>query len=54
MEVLQEQVDWDDPIILPLGPKLFIVQRKADNKWMIRSKAGFDFCEWDQNRNNFV
>ena len=49
LEILQEQVDWDDPIILPLGPKLYIVQRQSDKKWMIRSQAGYDFCEWDQN-----
>ena len=49
LEILQEQVDWDDPIILPLGPKLYIVQRQSDRKWMIRSQAGHDFCEWDQN-----
>ena len=49
LEILQEQVSWKDPIILPLGPKLFIVQRLSGKKWMIRSEAGYDFCEWDQN-----
>src|SRR5690606_41753187 len=44
LEIRQEQVEWDDPIILPLGPKLYIVQRKSDKKWGIRSQAGHDFC----------
>ena len=47
--ILQEQVPWDDRIILPLGPKLFIVQRRSDNKWVIRSLAGHDFCAWNEN-----
>lgn len=49
LEILQERVSWDDKIILPLGPKLYIIQRKEDNHWMIRSEAGHDFCEWTQN-----
>ncbi|WEF25336.1 acetone carboxylase subunit gamma [Paracoccus sp. S3-43] len=23
--------------------------RQSDKKWVIRSKAGYDFCDWDQN-----
>lgn len=46
--ILQEQVPWDEKIILPLGPKLFIVQL-GDNRWVVRSWAGHDFCDWREN-----
>ncbi len=46
LEVLQEQVPWEDRIILPLGPKLFIVQRASDKKWVVKSLAGHEFCDW--------
>lgn len=49
IKILQEQVPWDDKIILPLGPKLFIVQRASDKKWVTRSWAGHDFCDWREN-----
>ncbi|ANB34497.1 acetone carboxylase gamma subunit [Rhodovulum sulfidophilum] len=49
LKILQDQVPWDDQIILPLGPKLFIVQRAEDRKWVIRSWAGHDFCDWTEN-----
>ncbi|MCE8472725.1 acetone carboxylase subunit gamma, partial [Rhodovulum sulfidophilum] len=49
LKILQDQVPWDDRIILPLGPKLFIVQRAEDRKWVIRSWAGHDFCDWTEN-----
>lgn len=49
LEILQEQVPWDDRIILPLGPKLFIVQRKSDRKWVVKSLAGHEFCDWRDN-----
>ncbi len=49
LEILQEQVPWDDKIILPLGPKLYIVQRQSDKKWVIKSQAGYEFCDWREN-----
>ena len=49
LEVLQEQVPWDDRIILPLGPKLYIVQRKSDKNWVVKSHAGHEFCDWREN-----
>lgn len=49
LDILQSRVPWDDKIILPLGPKLFIVQRKKDKHWVIRSLAGHDFCSWKEN-----
>ncbi|WP_319520525.1 acetone carboxylase subunit gamma [uncultured Martelella sp.] len=49
IEILQEQVPWDDRIILPLGPKLYIVQRPSDKKWVVKSHAGHEFCDWREN-----
>ncbi|MGE4327218.1 MAG: acetone carboxylase subunit gamma, partial [Pseudodonghicola sp.] len=49
LEILQEQVPWDDKIILPLGPKLYIVQRPSDKKWVVKSQAGHEFCDWREN-----
>lgn len=49
IKILQAQVPWDDKIILPLGPKLFIVQRSTDKHWVVRSWAGHDFCHWKEN-----
>lgn len=49
LEVLQDQVPWEDRIILPLGPKLYIVQRKGDHRWVVKSQAGHEFCDWREN-----
>ena len=49
LEILQEQVPWDDKIVLPLGPKLFIVQQPADKRWVIKSWSGHVFCNWNEN-----
>lgn len=49
LEILQEQVPWDDKIVLPLGPKLFIVQQPADKRWVIKSWSGHVFCDWNEN-----
>lgn len=49
IEILQERMPWDDKIILPLGPKLYIVQRKEDKQWVVRSEAGHDFCDYREN-----
>ncbi len=49
MEILQDRVPWDDRIVLPLGPKLYIVQRKDNKQWKIRCECGHDFCDWHQN-----
>ena len=49
IEILQERVAWDDKIILPLGPKLYIVQQKSSKQWKIRCECGHDFCDWRDN-----
>ncbi|MER1967129.1 acetone carboxylase subunit gamma [Castellaniella sp. GW247-6E4] len=46
--VLQERVDWDDQILLPLGPRLFIV-RKADGSIITKSLSGHEFGDYRKN-----
>ncbi|MQM38754.1 Acetone carboxylase gamma subunit [wastewater metagenome] len=47
-EVLQEKVDWDDPILLPLGPHLYVVVN-ADGDWVTQCSCGHEFCDYRQN-----
>jgi acetone carboxylase gamma subunit len=49
VELLQERVPYDDPIVLPFGEGLNIVRRRSDGELVIRSDAGHDFCRWDEN-----
>ncbi|HET7177861.1 MAG TPA: hydantoinase B/oxoprolinase family protein [Solirubrobacterales bacterium] len=49
IDVLQERVPYDDPIVLPVGEGLNVVRRAADGELVIRSDAGHDFCRFDQN-----
>lgn len=48
VEVLQANVPWDDRILLPLGPHLFIVQ-KADGSIVTKSRSGFEFGDYREN-----
>ena len=47
--LLQSRVDWEDPIVLPLGEALNVVRRGSDRELVIRSDAGHDFCRFDCN-----
>jgi acetone carboxylase gamma subunit len=47
--LLQQRVDWDDPIVLPLGEGLNVVRRGSDRELVVRSDAGHDFCGFDEN-----
>jgi len=49
ISILQERVPWEDKIILPLGPKLYIVQEKGSKRWVIKSESGYVFCGWREN-----
>jgi len=49
VELLQERVDYDDPIVLPYGEGLNIVRRAEDGELVIRTDAGADLCRWDEN-----
>jgi N-methylhydantoinase B/acetone carboxylase alpha subunit len=61
--VLQDRVEWDDPIVLPLGEGLYVVRKGTDpaapgreaeeadglGSLVIRTDAGHDFCRFDEN-----
>jgi N-methylhydantoinase B len=47
--ILQDRVEWDEQIVLPLGEALYVVRRRSDGELVIRSEAGHDFCRADQN-----
>ncbi|MEW5947195.1 MAG: acetone carboxylase subunit gamma [bacterium] len=40
--VLQKKVPWNEPILLPLGPHLYIVQ-KPDGARVVRCDCGYEF-----------
>jgi len=46
--LLQERVDYDEPIVLPYGEGMNIV-RDIAGELVIRTDAGADLCRWDQN-----
>jgi acetone carboxylase gamma subunit len=46
--LLQERVDYDDPIVLPYGEGMNVV-RTPEGDLMIRTDAGADLCRADQN-----
>ncbi|NHB44165.1 acetone carboxylase subunit gamma [Helicobacter pylori] len=48
LKVLQDKVDFDDKIVLPLGPHLFVVQ-DAQKKWVIKCSCGHAFCAPEEN-----
>jgi N-methylhydantoinase B/oxoprolinase/acetone carboxylase alpha subunit/acetone carboxylase gamma subunit len=47
--ILQDRVDYDDPIVLPYGEGLNVVRRRRDGELVIRTDAGADLCRWDEN-----
>jgi len=49
IELLQERVACDDPIVLPFGEGLNIVRRRSDGELVIRTDAGADLCGWKDN-----
>lgn len=50
-EVLQERVDWEDVVLVPLSDRLYVVG-DADCEGVdrrIKCECGHDFCEADEN-----
>jgi len=47
IEVLQDMVDWNEKILLPLGENLFIVAKNG--KAIIKTRAGAELCAWNEN-----
>lgn len=56
-EVMQSRVKWDDPILLPFGLHLYVVQ-KADGARMVKCDCGHEFCDvkdnWKLHANIYV
>lgn len=46
-EILQERVDWDEPILLPLNDHLFVVSK--DGEYYVKSECGRSLCALDEN-----
>lgn len=48
IEVLQEEIDWDDPILLRLTDKLYIV-RNGDGERVVKCECGQEFGDYRRN-----
>jgi len=48
IEILQDRVEWDDRILLPLALHLYIVQ-KPDGSRVVKCDCGYEFGDWRQN-----
>ena len=44
---VQESVEWQEQILLPLGENLFIVAK--DGRAIIKTRAGAELCAWNEN-----
>jgi len=51
---LQDKLDWDHRIVLPLGPHLYIVQKSKTKEWVIKCDCGHEFCSWRENWKMFA
>lgn len=47
LEVLQERVEWDDPILMPLNDHLFVVGSEEDR--LVKAECGHEFCDHGEN-----
>jgi acetone carboxylase, gamma subunit len=47
-EVLQDRVSWDDPILLPYGLHLYIVQKENGDR-IVKCDCGHEFCDYREN-----
>lgn len=48
IEILQERVKWDDQILLPLGPHLYIVQKNNGDR-VTKCSCGNEFGNYKEN-----
>ena len=48
IDILQERANWDDKIIIPLGPHLYIVENK-DNELVNKCSCGYVFGPYTEN-----
>ncbi len=47
LEILQDRVPWDEPILLPIGEHLYIVQ--AQDQRVVKCDCGYDFGDYREN-----
>jgi acetone carboxylase, gamma subunit len=48
LELLQERMPWDDPIVLPFGEHLFVVA-KPGGAYAVKCDCGHEFCSPEEN-----
>jgi acetone carboxylase gamma subunit len=48
MTLLQERVEWDDPIVLPFGDRLHIVAKRGGS-YVVKCECGHEFCDYREN-----
>ena len=48
LALLQERVEWDDPIVLPFGEHLFVVAKRGP-RYVIKCDCGHEFCAHTDN-----
>ncbi len=48
LEILQDRVPWDDPILLPYGLHLYIVQKPNGDR-IVKCDCGYEFCDYRDN-----
>lgn len=48
VELLQQRVPYEDPIVLPVGEGLNAVRRQSDGELVVRCDCGHDFCPPDR------
>lgn len=48
LSILQERVPWDDPIIMPAGLHLYIVQKPNGDR-IVKCDCGYEFCDYRDN-----
>lgn len=46
-QVLQEKVDWDETILVPLNDHLYVVSK--DGERIVKAECGHEFCSADEN-----
>ena len=47
VQAFQDMVSWKEPILLPLGENLFIVNKRG--RAIIKTTAGAELCAWNEN-----
>ncbi len=49
LEALQKKVPWQDRIVLPLGPHLYIAQSAKTRQWVTKCECGHELGDYREN-----